>query len=130
MRDKGMVQDYEITLTEKAARAVRETFEAEDVEAEQSYLRVGAHPGGCSGYKFDMDYAEGSQITEDDRVFVSNGIKVVVDKGCLEEVLGSIEIDYQSGNPVESGFKFRQLINGALCGCGESFTPIKQQRQR
>ena len=25
---------------------------------------------------------------------------------------------------MERGFKFRRLINGALCGCGESFAPI------
>ncbi len=117
-----------LEVTEKAAAEIKNLLEREDTP--EGVLRVRIIPGGCSGYKFDMDYADGSQINEDDRVFVSNGIKVVVDKGCLEEVLGSLEIDYQSGNPVESGFKFRQLINGALCGCGESFTPIKQQRQR
>ncbi|NIP73933.1 MAG: hypothetical protein GWO16_13325, partial [Gammaproteobacteria bacterium] len=47
---------------------------------------------------------------------------------CLNEILGSLEVDYQRGNMVEQGFKFRQVIDGGLCGCGESFTPISQRK--
>ena len=121
---------YEIRLTEKAAHVVREAFEHEGVDPAQSYLRVGAHPGGCSGYKFDMDYADAAQLGDRDEVFESNGVKVVVDREVLNDVLGSLEIDYQTGSMVDRGFKFHQIIEGALCGCGESFTPIKQVRER
>ena len=120
---------YEIRLTEKAAQVVREAFEAEQVDATQAFLRVGAHPGGCSGYKFDMDYADASQVTGDDEVFETNGVQVVVDRTVLNDVLGSLEIDYQTGSMVERGFKFHQIIEGAVCGCGESFAPIKAQRK-
>ena len=122
-----MTVAYEIRLTENAARVVRDAFEAEQVEPSQAYLRVGAHPGGCSGYKFDMDYADASQVSDLDEVFESNGVKVVVNRDVLNDVLGSLEIDYQAGNMVERGFKFRQYVDGGLCGCGESFTPVKQQ---
>lgn len=121
---------YEIRLTEKAARVVREAFEAEQVDPAQAFLRVGAHPGGCSGYKFDMDYADAAQVTDDDEIFESNGVRVVVDRTMLNDVLGSLEIDFQTGNLVDQGFKFRQVIEGAVCGCGESFTPIKQHREQ
>jgi iron-sulfur cluster assembly protein len=119
---------YEIRLTDKAAQVVREAFEAERVDAANAYLRVGAHPGGCSGYKFDMDYADASQVSAEDEVFESNGVKVVVQRAMLNDVLGSLEIDFQTGSMVERGFKFHQVIDGGTCGCGESFTPVKQRK--
>ena len=119
---------YEIRLTEKAAQVVREAFDAEQVDAQQAYLRIGAHPGGCSGYKFDMDYADANQLSDQDLVFESNGVKIVVEQEMLNDVLGSLEIDFQSGSMMERGFKFRQIQEGGMCGCGESFVPIKQQR--
>ena len=122
-------QDFEVRLTEKAAQVVREAFSAENVDPAQSFLRVGAHAGGCSGYKFDMDYADASQLTGTDRVFESHGIRLVVDGACLTEILGSVEIDFQTGNVMERGFRFRQLFDGATCGCGESFAPVKEQRK-
>lgn len=121
--------EYEVRLTEQAARIVREAFQAEKVDPESAFLRIGAHPGGCSGYKFDMDYADAGQVTGKDRVFESNGVRIVVDKDCLVDILGPIEIDYQSGAMLERGFKFRQLFDGALCGCGESFSPVKERRE-
>jgi iron-sulfur cluster assembly protein len=122
--------DYEIRITDKAAQVVREAFVHEQVDPAQSFLRIGAHPGGCSGYKFDMDYADASQVGESDQVFESNGVKVVVDRTLLNDVLGSLEIDYQLGSLVERGFKFRQVQDGGVCGCGESFTPVKQQQRK
>ena len=72
-----------------------------------------------------MDFAEAKDVTGQDQTFVSQGVNVVVEWACLTDVLGSIEIDYQTGNMIEQGFKFRQLINGVQCGCGESFAPVK-----
>jgi iron-sulfur cluster assembly protein len=120
---------YEIRLTEKAAQVVREAFEHEHVDPAAAYLRVGARPGGCSGFKFDMDYADAAQVTDGDEVFESNGVKVVVNRETLNEVLGSLEIDFQAGNMVEQGFKFHQVLETGVCGCGESFAPIKPQRK-
>ena len=120
---------YEIRLTDKAAQVVREAFRAEQVDPAAAYLRVGARPGGCSGFRFDMDYADASQVTDGDQVFESNGVKVVVDRETLNDVLGSLEIDFQSGNLMERGFKFRQLTESGMCGCGESFAPVKPQHK-
>lgn len=129
MSEPNTASDHEIQLTEKAAQVVLEAFADEQVAAETAYLRVGAHPGGCSGYMFDMDYAEAEQVTDQDQVFVSRGVNIVVDRKCLNDVLGSLEIDYQAVSMIERGFRFRRLINGALCGCGESFSPIKPPAQ-
>ena len=118
-------QDYTIGLTARAAQVIHDAFAAEQVDRASAMIRVGAHPGGCSGYKYDLDFAEAHQITDNDCVFESEGIRIAVDRTSLTEVLGSLEIDYRQGNLVDSGFTFRQLFNGAQCGCGESFAPVK-----
>ena len=125
MTDATAEEDFRIELTDKAARVIHDAFEAEQVDKADSYVRVGAHPGGCSGYKFDMDFAEAADRKESDQVFESRGIQILVDATCLIEVLGSLEIDYKDGGMMEQGFAFRRLSSGALCGCGESFTPLK-----
>lgn len=123
-------EDFRIVLTEKAAGVIHEAFDAEQVKKDRSFVRVGAHPGGCSGYKYDMDFGDDSQLADNDRIFESQGIRIAVDKTCLSDVLGSLEIDYKTGSMVEQGFVFRQLDSGAQCGCGESFTPVKEQKAR
>ena len=125
MAENANGESYEISLNDKASKIIHEAFDAEKVDKNDSYVRIGAHPGGCSGYKFDLDFAEGNQVGGSDEVFESRGIRLVVDRTCLTEVLGSLEIDYKDGNMVEQGFAFRRLSSGAQCGCGESFTPIK-----
>jgi len=117
---------HTISLTDKAAQIIHEAFDAEKVDKQKSFVRVGAHPGGCSGWKFDMDFADDTQLTDSDMVFESNGIRIVVENNTLDEVLGSLEIDYSSGNMVDQGFVFKRLGQGGTCGCGESFTPLKE----
>jgi len=117
---------YTVLLTDKAAQIVREAFEAEKVDPSNGYVRVGAAPGGCSGYKYVLDFATPETVKGDDVVFDSRGVKLVVDRGCLTDILGSVEIDYQDKNMVEQGFKFRPLNDTATCGCGESFQPVKK----
>jgi iron-sulfur cluster assembly protein len=115
-----------IQLTEKAAQVIREAFSAEKVDPNNAFVRVGAKPGGCSGYKYDMSFADRTQLSDADEVFASQGINIVVERKCLTEVLGSVEIDYQDKNMVEQGFKFRPLTQGTdQCGCGESFSAVK-----
>ena len=61
-----------------------------------------------------------------DLVFKSNVIEIIVNKEMLHNVIGETIIDYTSENIVEQGFVFMRS-NGQQCGCGESFTPVKQQ---
>jgi iron-sulfur cluster assembly protein len=122
------LSQHRVELTEKAAQVIREAFTAEKVDPANAYVRVGAKPGGCSGFKYDMSFADGGQVTPADQVFASRGINVVVDRTCLTDVLGSVEIDYQDKNLVEQGFKFKPLTpETGVCGCGESFAPVKSQ---
>ena len=119
--------EHTVSLTEEAAKVIHEAFDAEQVDKNKSFVRVGAHPGGCSGWKFDMDFADDSQLGDSDVIFESNGIRIVVQDATLNDVLGSLEIGYQSGDVMNRGFVFKRLSEGATCGCGESFTPIKEQ---
>jgi Fe-S cluster assembly iron-binding protein IscA len=60
-----------------------------------------------------------------DVMLESEGVQVVVDRECLTDILGPVRIDYTSKNLVEQGFVFEQLTSGHQCGCGESFTPVR-----
>jgi iron-sulfur cluster assembly protein len=119
---------FEVVLTEKAARIIRDAFAAEKADPERTFVRIGAMPGGCSGYKFSLDVARDSDVSDRDARFTSQGIQVVVDRVCLTDVLGSVEVDFKDDNLVEQGFAFRQLEPSATCGCGQSFAPIKSSR--
>jgi iron-sulfur cluster assembly protein len=119
---------HRLELTEKAAQVIREALSAEKVDADAAFVRVGAKPGGCSGFKYDMSIAGRAQVTEQDQVFASRGINLVVDRTCLADVLGSVEIDYKDQDLVGQGFKFRPLAAVTdQCGCGESFTAVKSR---
>lgn len=114
-----------VMLTEKAARIFKEACQEEGKHIKDSFLRIGANRGGCSGYRYELDWNEPQDIKETDVQLCSNGVQIVVDAQCLHDILGSVEIDYTDTNMVEQGFIFKQLRNGHQCGCGESFTAVK-----
>ena len=44
-----------LKISEKAASVFKEMIEDENKDIENSYLRVGANSGGCSGWKYSLD---------------------------------------------------------------------------
>ena len=80
-------------------------------------LRLAVDGGGCSGFQYRFDLAEGPDA--DDLVSETDGVLLVVDPVSLDLVAGA-QVDY-----VESlgGAAFRvdnpQAASG--CGCGSSF---------
>ncbi|MDH4120857.1 MAG: iron-sulfur cluster assembly accessory protein [Deltaproteobacteria bacterium] len=120
------METYRVELTERAAQVVREAFQDQKMDLSQGYLRIGARPGGCSGYKYTMGYAAQGELTGEDQVFQSQGVQLVVNRKALEEVLGSVEVGYKEGTMMERGFTFRPLGDAKQCGCGQSFTPVKE----
>ena len=103
-----------VVLTEKAAEIFKQSCLEEGKGLEESFLRIDANPGGCSGYRYELDFNTLDEIKAEDEKFVSHGVNIVVDKTCLTEILGSVEIDYADANMVEQGFVFKQLINGLV----------------
>ena len=113
----------ELKITEKAASVFKDMITDEKKDPENSYLRVGANWGGCSGWKYSLDFED--TINSVDLTFEQYNVKLVVDEKILNEIIGDVEVDYRVGNLVEQGFIFKRLKYAHVCGCGESFTPVK-----
>ena len=57
--------------------------------------------------------------------FLVQNTEIVVSKHHLNNIIGSATIDFQDDNLVEQGFVIKRKSSLHSCGCGESFTPIK-----
>ena len=114
-----------VVLTERAGQVFKDSCEAEGTTLNETFLRIGAKPGGCSGWKYELESNSQKDVGPNDIKIVSQDVSVVVDRDALTDILGPIRIDYSDKNLVEQGFVFEQLINGHQCGCGESFTPVR-----
>ena len=114
-----------VILTERAAQVFKDSCEAEGLTLKDTFLRIGARPGGCSGWKYELESNSPEDVGPNDIQILSQDVSVIVDRIALIDILGPIRIDYLDKNLVEQGFVFEQLITGHQCGCGESFTPVR-----
>ena len=114
-----------VVLTERAAQVFKESCQAEGLTLRDTFLRIGARPGGCSGWKYELESNSPEDVEPNDVQILSQEVSVIVDREALTDILGPIRIDYSDKNLVEQGFVFEQLITGHQCGCGESFTPVR-----
>lgn len=80
-------------------------------------LRVGVKTTGCSGMAYVIEFAQ--ELAEDDQVFESHGVKLVVDTRSMGYLDGT-EVDY-GREGLNEGFKFSNPNVKSTCGCGESF---------
>ncbi len=80
-------------------------------------LRLAVEGGGCSGFQYKFDLADGPEA--DDQVSETGGVRLVVDPVSHQLVAGSM-VDY-----VESlggaAFRVENPQAAAGCGCGSSF---------
>lgn len=104
-----------ITLTENASAQIKRV-QAEEANTGKN-LRVSVTGGGCSGLSYRLDFDE--KITEKDKVFEQNGIKIVVDGKSMLYLTG-MELDFSSGLNGK-GFVFNNPNAKKSCGCGSSF---------
>jgi len=105
----------DITLTPAAAAHVRRFLERDPGAVG---LRLGVRPSGCSGHAYVVEPARG--IGEQDEVFESEGIRVVVARESLPFLVGT-EVDFVREG-LNEGFRFTNPNVAATCGCGESFS--------
>jgi iron-sulfur cluster assembly protein len=103
-----------VTLTDNAADRVR-NFLAGRGKGEG--LRLGVRTSGCSGMAYVLEFAD--EINDDDQVFESNGVKVIVDEKSMVYLDGT-EVDFAKEG-LNEGFKFNNPNVKDACGCGESF---------
>ena len=104
-----------VTLTEKAAKHVANYLTK---RGKGFGLRLGVRTSGCSGMAYKLEFVD--EAGEEDTIFESNGIKVVVDPKSLP-YLDGMELDY-AREGLNEGFKFNNPNVKDQCGCGESFT--------
>ena len=103
-----------ITLTDTAAERVK-SFLAN--RGKGKGLRLGVKTTGCSGMAYVLEFVDA--IEDDDKVFESNGVKIIIDPKSLLYLDGT-ELDYGKEG-LNEGFKFNNPNVKNECGCGESF---------
>ena len=106
-----------LTLTDTAMEKVAELL-ADEGDAGSLALRVAVRPGGCSVYSYDMFFD--TEIAENDLVWASGTVKVVVDSESAELVKGAT-LDYNDGLQ-GAGFHITNPNATRTCGCGSSFS--------
>ena len=112
-----------IEITDKGAEKVHEFLAAQQADADVAGLRVGVRGGGCSGFQYQLAFDE---QRENDIVFESHGLKLLVDGESLQFVRGST-IDYEESLQ-GAGFKVNNPNVVAACGCGSSFRVAEEEQ--
>jgi iron-sulfur cluster assembly protein len=80
-------------------------------------LRVGIRGGGCTGFSYLFEWADGDPRPED-HVFEKDGIKVFIDPKSMK-FLDGMTLDFVT-SMMGHGFKFQNPNVKSTCGCGES----------
>jgi iron-sulfur cluster assembly protein len=107
-----------ITVTDRAAQAIRDCILAENKSVDSAFLRVAVKGGGCSGLMYNLSVDD---ATSDTDLVIQNGdVRIAVDKKSKLFLLG-LTLDYTTGLNGK-GFVFSNPNAKATCGCGESFT--------
>lgn len=95
-------------------------------------LRIGVRGGGCAGFTYDMAFdsmeydnemhpvSSTADVDDKDVLFHEFGVTYIADKKTLALIRGTV-IDYVE-TLRDSGFKFKNPLATATCGCDKSFT--------
>jgi len=108
-----------VTLTEAAANFIKAKL-----LSPLGGVRFNVTGGGCSGFEYGVEMEHASRVFElpkkDDKVFLSEGVRIVVDKKSL------MFLDGMSVDLVEENLGHRLVFNNpnssGTCGCGTSFS--------
>ena len=102
-------------LSESAAQRIQVMLSG---EPDGSFFRVAVNGGGCSGFQYEFSIDTARQ--EDDKIFVSHDVEVVIDEMSLE-LVDNAELDYVQAL-MGSYFSVSNPNATASCGCGTSFS--------
>lgn len=119
-----------VTMTEKAADAIREIAKANGKELAAAvydegklYVRFSVQGGGCAGFKYLFGLAETYAEGEELESFDNHGVLVVVPKKAIPLLDGTV-IDYDSMTlPPKFVFENPNVVSS--CGCSNSFSTSK-----
>ena len=106
-----------VIVTKSCANRIKQLQSS--AKNDQLFLRLLVEGGGCSGFKYVFKM-ESDTINDDDKIFIRDGCKVVIDEGSYDLVKGAT-IDFQQ-ELIRSAFA---IVNNpqseSACGCGSSF---------
>ena len=105
-----------IELTEAAASHDQSMLEK---RGSRIRPRLGTRKSTCTGFAYVVEFAD--EVDQEDLVFDSRGVKLVVDRRSLPALEGT-EVDFVKQNVLNSGFEFHNPNVKDSCGCGESFS--------
>lgn len=114
-KETSSVEQEVLALTENAIKHLERM--AKEMDKAGHGLKVEVIPGGCSGYKYFMDFEE--TPGEEDIVIERGNVKVFVHKDSMEMLEGT-ELDYVDSFQ-GAGFQFNNPNVKSKCGCGKSF---------
>jgi iron-sulfur cluster assembly accessory protein len=103
-------------VTEVAAREIHNLMS--QYKNPELALRVRVVAGGCSGFSYDLAFDD--QIQTSDKIFDSNGVKVVIDERSFAHLDGT-QLDFVD-TMLGRGFTFSNPNAKSSCGCGSSFS--------
>jgi len=103
-----------VILTERAAQHIAHFISK---RGKGFGVRLGIKTSGCSGMAYKIEFVD--QALDDDLVFDSHDVKIVIDRKSLVYLDGT-ELDYVREG-LNEGFRFNNPNAKNQCGCGESF---------
>lgn len=116
-RKEVAVSGETLTVTKKAVEKIAE-FASQEENTQDMFLRVKVVAGGCSGFKYDLDFDH--ETSEEDTVIATDALDIRIDSDSAQFLQGSI-LDYIDGLD-GSGFKVENPNASEGCGCGKSFS--------
>ena len=105
-----------LSLTDAAANKVKSLMN--ETNSDVIGLRIGIKTAGCSGMKYNVEYA--TEVKPFEEKIISKNVVICIDPAAIMFLIGS-EMDYKE-EKFSSGFDFSNPNEIARCGCGESFT--------
>jgi iron-sulfur cluster assembly protein len=109
------MQKQILTISDNAALQIKRLIEQKNSQPEG--IRINIKSGGCSGFKYVIEYADKQNPYEE--IVCEKGVKVFIDPKVIMYLIGS-EMDYVS-EKFKSGFVFTNPNEKESCGCGKSF---------
>lgn len=111
---KPEVVAVNLSITDNAVKMLGDAFGDDRSMA----LLVGVLSGGCSGYMYDLQIVENTDV--DCQEINIDGFRVLVPNSS-SHLLNGIQIDYED-RLMGGGFKIINPNAESSCGCGESFS--------
>ncbi len=106
-----------VQVTQAAAEQAIKLMQNEDLDIDQSGLRLYVQQGGCAGLSYGLRFD--CEPEEDDTVLEQYDLRIFIDPASINYLSGSV-LDYEDGLQ-GAGFTFENPNIVSECGCGESF---------